>query len=412
MSKAVWWLQAARSALDIDGVKKPFFAQVGDFPLYVAPPGAPNMGFGDLSYGTPSRSWGGFLEYFLRAGGDRPEGGHAGYWRWWTEQWEMRGQVGVLGFLYQVNLPPLPAAKAPTDLPTSKVFHGIGVASLHTTLLDSRDDVHFLFKSSPFGSQSHGHNPQNIFQLNAYGEPLLTTCVYRDLHGSRFHYGWAHSTIAHNSVLVDGVGQKKHAAEPQGRIVAETLTPAYDYIAGDATAAYEGRLTHFTRHVAFVKDVATPLLVLYDDLQAPRPSRFQFLLHAPEPFDVSTGDARLSVQGPRAGVAVQYLGPGPLAFRQWDGYEPRPTRDFPNQWHVEASTRQEARHLEMLTLLVPYRGKEPRRWDARRIASGDALGVRVVIDGEPVSVAFRRAGVTGEASWDGRSFAGPVLVQP
>lgn len=33
MSKIVWWLQAAQSALRIDGLKKPFFARVGDFPL-------------------------------------------------------------------------------------------------------------------------------------------------------------------------------------------------------------------------------------------------------------------------------------------------------------------------------------------------------------------------------------------
>ncbi len=270
MSKAVWWLQVADSALGIDGLKKPFFAQVVDFPLYVAPPGTPNMGFGDLSYHPPSSSWGGFLEYFLRAGANQPGNGHAGYWRWWTEQWDMRGEEGVLGFLYQANLPPLPEPKAPTDLPTSKVFHGIGVASLHTTLLDSRDDVHLLFKSSPFGSRSHGHNPQNSFQLNAYGEALLTTCVYRDLHGSKFHYGWAHSTIAHNAVLVNGKGQKTPSPEPQGRIVAEELTTDHDYIVGDATAAYEGRLTRFQRHVVLVKDVPTPFVVLYDDLQRPR----------------------------------------------------------------------------------------------------------------------------------------------
>ena len=92
-----------------------------------------------------------------------------------------------------------PAAKSPTDLPPSKIFHGIGVASLHTTLVDSRDDVHFLFKSSPFGSQSHGHNPQNSFQLNAYGEALLVANGYRDLHGSKFHYQFVHATRAQNA---------------------------------------------------------------------------------------------------------------------------------------------------------------------------------------------------------------------
>src|SRR5690606_33355357 len=44
MSKAVWWREEARVALRIDGFKKPFFAQSGDFALYQAPPNAPNLG--------------------------------------------------------------------------------------------------------------------------------------------------------------------------------------------------------------------------------------------------------------------------------------------------------------------------------------------------------------------------------
>lgn len=410
MSKAVWWLQAAQAALQIDGFAKPFFAQVGDYPLYVAPPGSPNMGFGDLSFRTPPASWGGFLEYFLRAGSQRPEGGHAGYWRWWTERWQMHGQGGVLGFLYDANLPPLPPAKPPTDLPPSKVFHGIGVASLHTTLLDSHDDVHFLFKSSPFGSQSHGHNPQNSFQLNAFGEALLTTCVYRDLHGSRFHYGWAHSTVAHNAVLVDGEGQVKHVATPQGRIVAEQLTPRWDYVVGDATAAYGGRLTHCLRHVALIKDTPDPLIVIYDDVAAEAPQTFQFLLHALSPFTVDQHRSELTLERPRAGLAVKYLAPVPLDFRQWDGFEPPPDKEFPNQWHVEAGTRDKQRQLELLTVLVPYRHGQRPVWQAERMDSADAVGLQVVVSGQPLQVAFRRAGVAGSASWQGQQFPGPVLV--
>jgi len=228
MNKAVSWLQVAQSALDIDGLKKPFFDQVGDFPLYIAPPGSPNEGFGDLSHNTPSAGWGALLEYFVRTKGQRHEGASAAYWRWWMDRWRMRGPDGVIGFLYAANLPALPDPEPPTNLPPSKVFRGIGVASLHTTLLDSRDDVHFLFKSSPFGTQSHGHNPHNSFQLNAYGEALLTTCVYRDLHGSRFHYQWAHSTRAHNALLVNGEGQIKHTPAPHGSIDHFQLTPDWD----------------------------------------------------------------------------------------------------------------------------------------------------------------------------------------
>ena len=337
------------------------------------------------------------MEYHIRTKGQQPDGEHAAYWRWWTQQWKMSGQEGILGFLYAASLPPLPEPRAPSDLPQSKVFHGIGVASLHTTLLDSRDDVHFLFKSSPFGTQSHGHNPHNTFQLNAYGEALLTTCVYRDLHGSKFHYQWAHSTIAHNGVLVDGEGQIKHTPAPHGRIVTSELRPEWDYVVGDATEAYGGRLERYQRHVVFVKTASSapdqlPFIVLVDDLRAKTPATYQFLLHALRPFDVDESAGRVNVEQPRAGVEVQYLSPDPLDYRQWDGFSPPPSKEFPNQWHVEASTRDKQQELAMVTVLVPYRAGKKPDWSAERTDEGDAFGVRVTLGGKPCTVFIPKAG--------------------
>ncbi len=408
MSKAVTWLQVADSALQIDGFKKPFFSQVCDYPLYVAPPSSPNMGFGDLSYRPPPQSWGGFIEYFLRAGRNHSGSAsdRAGYWRWWTQQWKMSSEAGVLGFLYDAKLPPLPPAKAPTDLPPSKIFHGIGVASLHTTLLDSNDDVHLLFKSSPFGAQSHGHNPQNSFQLNAYGEALLTTCVYRDLHGSKFHYQWAHSTKAHNAVLVNDEGQIPHSATSTGEIVNSRLTPAWDFVEGDAVAAYGGRLTRDRRKIVFVKP---DLIVICDDLAAPEPASFQFMLHALSPFSVDESGARLSVKGAKAVVTAQYLSPTPLNFRQWDGYNPKPDKEFPNQWHVEAGTREKITKLRMLTVMVPERAGQQRPWHAERLESDTAVGVRWRRDGKTTVVAFRKED-QGQASLEGIQFESAVSV--
>jgi len=400
MSKVVCWLQVANSALGIDGFKKPFFAQVGDYPLYVAPPGSPNMGFGDLSFHSPPQGWGGFLEYFLRAGGHHAGDTHAAYWRWWTEQWKMSGEGGVLGFLYNANLPPLPEAKPPDDLPPSKVFQGIGVASLHCLLQNSTNDVHLLFKSSPFGSQSHGHNPQNSFQLNAYGEALLTTCVYRDLHGSKFHYGWAHSTKAHNAVLVDGEGQIPHSAAATGCITRFQLTEAWEYVEGDARSAYGGRLTRARRKIAFIQP---DLIVICDDLAAPKSVSYQFMLHALSPFTVDEKELRLSAKQRRASVTVQYLSPTPLLFRQWDGFDPKPDREFPNQWHVEASTRERLNELRMLTVILPQRTGREMQWRAERLESKTAVGVRVVRHGKSCMVAFRNAD-HGEATLGGVSF--------
>ncbi len=388
-NKTVWWLQVAKSALGIDGLKKPFFAQVGDYPLYVAPPNSPNAGFGDLSsrpVSAPS-----FMEYHVRARSGSGDGGHAGYWRWWTQAKEMPLNAGFLGFLYRANLPALPAAKPPTDLPSSKVFHGIGVASLHTTLLDSRDDVHLLFKASPFGSQSHGHNPQNSFQLNAYGEALLVANGYRDLHGSKFHYQWVHSTRAQNAVLVNGEGQLPHSVAATGAIVRERFTPTYDYVAGDGTAAYGGRLQKAWRHAVLVKG-ATPFVVLYDELVAPQPATFQFMQHALKAFSIDPAAARLQVNQPKAQVDVRYLSPVALTFTQTDGFKPAPTREFPNHWHVEAATTERRQELGMVTVLVPGRTGAPVAWTAQRRDGADGVTVEIEIAGRQHRLRFPNPG--------------------
>lgn len=392
MGKVVSWLQISQVALGIDGYCKPFFSHVGDYAMYIAPPGSPNQGFGDLSYRPPSQGIGPMMYWFIRGKGSQPDGANAAYWHWWAEAHKLQKPSGIDAILAAARLPEPPAAKAPTDLPPSKVFRGIGVVSLHDTLLDAREDVHFLMKSSPFGSQSHGHNPQNSYILNAYGEELLMTCVYRDLHGSDFHYQWAHSTRAHNAVLVDGEGQVPHSASLGGRISEFIQGERFDYAVGDATAAYDGRLKRFLRRVAFVKP---DLLVICDDLWAPRPVTYQFMLHALNKFEVDDRLASVSLQRPRAGVEISYLSPVPLQFRQWEGYDPPPDKEFPNQWHVEAGTSKPLAELEMLTVIVPHRKDARSDWTARRVESGREIGVTFQRGDKKTTVMFPRRGAQG-----------------
>lgn len=408
MGKVVWWFQAANAGLDIDPYKKPVLSSLCDFPLYLAPPHTPNMGFGDLSFrGDVPASWGSFMEYFIRAGAAHGAA-HAPYWQWWFEQWKLRPASGVLGFLHAINLPQAPGPKAPTDLPQSKVFEGIGVASLHTTLLDSQDDVHLLFKSSPRGSASHGHNPQNTFQLNAYGDALLTTCVYRDYHGSEFHTKWAHQTVAHNGVLVNGKGQLAHNARSKGRITAAVLEKEFDYVVGDAREAYEGRLSRADRHILFLKP---GLIVIFDDLAAPEPSTYQFMLHALSEFKVQETNNSANVQQPNAGAVIRYLPAAKLSFRQWDGFEPPSIRGtFPNQWHLEAATSDKSRELTMLTIIAPHRKDRAPTLVCSRIETATAVGARINSDDSSWLIGFRKHAAVA-AELDGISFEKPFVFR-
>jgi hypothetical protein len=180
---------------------------------------------------------------------------------------------------------------------------------------------------------------------------------------------------------------------------------------GEATDAYGGRLERYQRHVLFVKG-EPPILVLYDDLAAREPATFQFMLHALAEFSVDPDQQRLSVTQPRAGVTVRYLSPTPLAFRQWDGYEPPPDREFPNQWHVEASTQTKEREVGMLTVLLPHRPGRQVEWSLERVESETAIGVRAKEPKRALLIGFRKPGVVGRASLAEAEFDTVTVVRP
>jgi hypothetical protein len=361
------------------------------------------MGFGDLSYSPPRAA--GFLEYFLRASSTAGSQGHAPYWAWRNQALGVKPTDGILGVLYAATLPAMPSARSPVDLPQSKVFRGIGVASLHRTLTNANEDVHVLFKSSPFGSQSHGHNPQNSFQLNAYGAALLTSCVYRDWHGSPFHYKWAHDAKAQNSVLVNGEGPIRHSVASNGEIVDFRLGPVLDYVVGSATNAYGGRLTRALRTVAFLKP---DLVVICDDLVATNDVSYQFMLHGLAEFQVDQAGSALRIAQPRASAKIQYLTTSPLQFRQWNGYVPAPEKEFPNQWHVEAGTTAKTRSLQVITVIDSRRAGITPSFEAEYLESRSAVGARIQRDGQTILVGFKRPGEPGPAALATLTFADAV----
>ena len=353
MSKAVWWMHIARNALGIDAFQKPFFARIGDYAMYSAPPGSPDLGLGDLAFRPPSGGWS-FLHYYARRTGNA-------HWAWWLDQWGIPAGAGepVLDFLWASALPVAP--RPPAALPPSKVFRGTGVAILNSNLLDGAQNVQIRFKASPMGRWSHGHDPHNSFTLNAYGLALLVNNVYRDIYGSPFHRDWVWTTKAQNAVLVGGRGQKPHSADLGGRLLKWDLQEGMDFVAGDATASYEGLLTRARRYIFFLKP---DVILIADDLAAPEPATLQWMLHGQARLGLDEPRQRLLLDRGGAGVVVEYAAPRPLKLRQWSGYEPAPDKQYldsigsppiPNQWHVEADSGEALRSAFTVTVLRVFR---------------------------------------------------------
>jgi len=345
LNRVTWWLDVQRAAFGLDGYKKPFFSQAGYFPIYLMPPGCPRGGFGDLTgHRKPEDNVG--LVSILAAQAQNP------YWQAYVERLGGPSQTGgYVGFV-RGSLPSVPT-KPLADLVSSRLFEGTGLALLHTDLTDARKDVQIEFKSSPFGSQSHGYESQNAFLLYAYGEPLLIRTGQRDSYGSNHHKNWMWSTRSVNSITVNGQSQLPRSANAVGEITKFQTSEEYDYVVGDASKAYpEGLVKRFVRHILFIKP---ELVVVLDDLETPEPATFEYWLHAVSEMRLG-GQHDIEVSQGNAGCKINFLAPSGLKVSQTDQFDPPPRpRIKLTQYHLTAATTEPVDRLQFVTLIWPYR---------------------------------------------------------
>ena len=336
--------------------------------MYFQPPGTPSGGLADLT--TKRRSSQNCrLVSVLAAQSGNP------YWRWYADAdhggggGRRRGENGAKSPLLEAvgagrslyidfvrGTLPAVTARVPTDLPTSKCFHGVGQAALNTDLTDAASNVGVIFKSSPYGSQSHGFDAQNSFSLFAFGERLLIHTGERDVHGSDHHRKWMHETKSTNSIAVNGIGQLDYSAAARGKIVDFHTSDAFDYVAGEAAEAYEGRLHRFTRRILFVKPEA---VVIFDSLEAPEPATYQYFLHAPTEMAINGTEVKVVNGG--AGCRVSFLHPSGLSLTQTDQFDPPPRERIQLvEYHLTAETTVASSKQAFVTVLRPHRvGEEP-----------------------------------------------------
>lgn len=222
IGRFTWWADVMRAAMGVDAYEKPYFAKAGYYPIYLMPPGKVGGAFGDgatrrrATHNVPLMSQ-------LAAQAGNP------HWQWYVD--EMGGASATNGYVGFIR-GALPAveSKPPVDLPTSRLFRGIGQAFLNTTLEDAQNDVQVVFKSSSMGSRSHGNAANNSFVLSAYGQRLLTRTGHYYLYGGPHHRDWVWSTRSLNNITVNGKGQLKRSAAATGEIVFFQTSPTLDVV--------------------------------------------------------------------------------------------------------------------------------------------------------------------------------------
>jgi len=378
LDRFTWWADVMKAAVGVNVYEKPYFSQIGYYAMYLMPPGKVGGGFGDLTAGKRSSSFTGLM---TTVAGQAQNG----YWQWWVEQnGGARDSGGYIGFIRgaQKRVP----AREPGDLPESRLFRGTGQAFLNSDLTDASNSVQVVFKSSPFGTQSHGYEANNSFLLWGYGKRLLIRSGRRDSYGSEHHKKWMWSTRSTNCIQVNGWGQGRRKAEAQGEILAMQASQSMDIVVGEAGSAYEypegegSPLERFTRAMIFVKP---ELVVVYDRLVAWEPSTYEYRLHAINEFTVK-GQHDIRVRNGDAVCDIEFLRPAELKFEQTNEYDPNPRpRVKLREWHLTGSTQQKHKQMEFVTLYRVHRIENdlPREAELKKIAGGYALKVRLS-DGE------------------------------
>jgi hypothetical protein len=364
VNRFTWWADVMRAATGVDAYKKPYFSNIGYYAMYLQPPGTRGGGFGDLTADRTSRHNRALMSIFAAQAANP-------YWQWYVD---VHGgplqDGGYIGFL-RGTLPRV-AAKPPVDLPSSRCFWGTGQAVLNTNLLDASNNVEIIFKSSPFGTQSHGYEAQNSFLLYAFGERLLIRTGRRDSYGSKHHREWMWHTKSTNCITVNGESQGKRTDEAIGEILTFHTSASFDFVAGEAGRAYGEKLNRFTRSILFVKP---ELVVIFDQLEAPQPSVFDWWLHSPTEMAVRD-QKTIRVTNGEAACLVSLLAPEGLKLSLTDQFDPPPGRNIKLvQWHLTAQTAGPLDHVEFVSIVRPHRASDtpPTGAALQSIENGYAL---------------------------------------
>jgi hypothetical protein len=247
----------AQAEGDREVLEHSYIARAARWALYFWGPGRSGLvNFCDAAVGHP-------FEATMRVANKYLRDPYAGYYL------QQTGRLQQEGFVATVLHDPKPPVAWPPPWPASACFPNIGWAALRSGWKDH--DTLFAFISSS-SKEGHCHFDANHFVINCAGDWLATDAGYKSFKGGALT-DFSQGTAGHNSVLISGAGQKEKAG-----VIADFFTsPAFDYVVGDASRAYDPQvLWRFLRRVVYVKP---HFFAMLDELEAPEPKRFEFLLH-------------------------------------------------------------------------------------------------------------------------------------
>lgn len=342
-----------------DYLSHPWYQNVGRSLVYTCPPGSKSNGFGDNSEkgSEPNRLVAAFADYLACETGDSYAGWYAGECRELLRRdYELR--------LYRMCTEQDYNTAFPAGADKMVWYKDAGEVAMHSAPEDVEKDLALSFRSSTFGSGSHTTASQNAFNLLYKGVDVYrSTGYYQNFSDAHNLMSYRH-TRAHNSLLVNGIGQP-YSTEGYGSVMRAMGGQHISYCLGDASHAYRS-ISNDPMWVGYFKQAgieqtpengfgATPLtkyrrhvlmlhphtVIVYDELEASEAVRWEWLLHSPTEFKIDAVKKTLSTDNKTKGwVAVtQLFGGHVFTLSQTDRFVVPPAitgAEYPNQWHLTA----------------------------------------------------------------------------
>ncbi len=243
--------------------------------------------------------------------------------------------------------------KLTAEASNTAVFPDAGFISMHTDLEHAQNDLSVIARASRFGSDSHRHADQGSFAIFYNGVALISPSGYFGRgYGTAHHFGWLKQTIAHNAILVDGVGQEFHSLTSRAKIISCTDEGVVKTAKLDISDAYS-MLKSWERTIVLEGKTVT----VTDNIVSERDVTITYPLHAlSEPIE---SDGSVVIE--RSGVKLSINADDSLALKEITdkfGVDlnegvPEPYKvTMPTQWHIFYETQKAKNHTLTVSFTV------------------------------------------------------------
>ena len=346
-----------------DFLQHPWYRSAGESLVYSWLPDSRSSGFGDSSEegDSPHRQRVAFADFLAKETGDPYAG-------WYAEQCRSDLRRDTELRLYRMGKPQAyNSTELPEDAPKMKWYKDIGEVVMHSDLENMADNLSLSFRSSTFGSGSHTLADQNSFNLLYKGDEIYYHSGYYTSFSDAHNLMSYRHTRAHNSILVNGIGQP-FSTQGYGMVLRADGGEDIAYCLGDASNAYcgisddpmwienfaaagieqtpengfgETPLTKYRRQVLMLYP---DIVLIYDELEASEPVRWDWLLHSPVQFSIDIASMSFSTAYPDSGskAVTTFFSGTDFSVSQTDRFTVPPTGlendpEYPAQWHLTAS---------------------------------------------------------------------------